>query len=380
MQDFYFTYPVRIYFGDKALKRAEHEFDKIASRVLLVYGKGSIKRNGLYDEIIALLRSKNKEIVEFKDVMPNPTYAKVLEGIKIAKENKIDFILAVGGGSVIDCAKVIATGACYEEDLWEMEFNKKIIPQRSLPLGAILTAAGTGSEMNDIGVITNDAVGIKKGMKVKAPLFSILDVGYTLSLKRRQLFSGAFDTLSHSLECYFGNSDRDCVSDDIALAIAKNCVMNIYHLLNDENDLIARRNLMWDSAMAENGLTKIGKDLDFMTHKMEHQLAVYTDCNHGEGLAIIQPAYYEYIKDKASEKMLKMSKVVFDKNTIDEGLKAFRKLIKDMGLPASFKELRSRVTIDDEILEKVASSVSIVTTVPYVLNREEILEILKSCR
>ena len=132
--------------------------------------------------------------------------------------------------------------------------------------------------------------------------------------------------------------------------------------------------------MAENGLTKIGKDLDFMTHKMEHQLAVYTDCNHGEGLAIIQPAYYEYIKDKASQKMLKMSKVVFDKNTVDEGLKAFRKLIKDMGLPASFKELRSRATIDDEILEKVASSVSIVTTVPYVLNREEILEILKSCR
>ena len=379
MKDFIFSYPVRIYFGDGALDKAQSEFDQIQDKVLLVYGEGSIKRNGLYDKVTSLLKEKGKEVVEFSGVMPNPTYQKVLEGASLAKKEKVGFVLAVGGGSVIDCAKVIAASACYEEDLWQLQFERGLRSDRSLPVGAILTIAGTGSEMNDIGVITNENAMIKRGMKTKAPLFAVLDPSYTLTIPKRQLFAAAFDTLSHALEAYLGQSNKDNVSDDIALAIARNTVNNIEHLLEDFFDMDARRNLMWDSAMAENGLTKIGKELDFTSHKIEHQLAVFTDCNHGEGLALILPAYYAYIKEEAKVKLERIAKLVFDKDGAEEGLKALKELVEKMGLPSSFEELASKVKIDEALLNKVAASVTIVKTGPCLLDHEDILKILKNC-
>ena len=296
MKDFTYSYPTHVYFGKGALANAlKAELPAVAKKVLLAYGGGSIKKNGIYEEVTGLLQDLGKEVVEFTGIMANPTYAKVQEGAKIAKENGIDYILAVGGGSVIDCCKIVAAQAKTDKDLWEMEFVDHQFPQAVIPMGAVVTASGTGAEMNGGAVITNEAVTVKAGMGAAAPRFAVLDPFYTLSVPRMQVLSGAFDTLSHAMETYFGNSDSDNVSDDVALAIMKNTVVNMRRLLQNMDDLEARGNLMWDSAMAENGILKVGRLTDFQAHQMEHQLGAFTDCNHGQGLAVIHPSYYRFL-------------------------------------------------------------------------------------
>ena len=252
--------------------------------------------------------------------MSNPTYAKVQEGAQLAKKEHIDFILAVGGGSVIDCCKITAAQAKTDKDLWEMEMNDHKFPTDMIPMGAIVTASGTGAEMNGGAVITNEEKVIKAGMAAAAPRFAILDPAYTASVPRIQVISGAFDTLSHAMETYFGNSDQDNVSDDVALAIMKNTVVNMKRLIKNIDDMQARGNLMWDSAMAENGILKVGRVTDFQAHQIEHQLGAYTDCNHGQGLAVIHPAYYRCIIKDAPEKFTRFAKEVFGVQTAQEGV------------------------------------------------------------
>ena len=212
-------------------------------------------------------------------------------------------MVAYGGGSVIDCCKVIAAQAKTDEDIWQMEFEQHCFPQQPLPLGAIVTASGTGAEMNGGAVITNEALKMKTGVLAAAPRFAVLNPQYTMTVPAKQVISGAFDTLSHAMETYLGQSDTDNVSDDVALAIMRNTVVNIRRLLIDLNDIQARGNLMWDSAMAENGILKVGRLTDFQVHQIEHQLGAYTDCNHGQGLAVIHPAYYRHIVKDAEEKL-----------------------------------------------------------------------------
>ena len=296
MNKFTYSYPTKVYFGQKIVKKAfDEELPKVGKTIMLAYGGGSIKENGIYDEMITLLKKAGKEIVEFYGIMPNPTYAKVQEGAALVRERQVDFILAVGGGSVIDCCKIIAAQAKNEEDIWNMEFIQRKLPADAIPLGAIVTASGTGAEMNGGAVITNEALHIKTGVLGFAPRFAVLDPSYTLSVPSIQVISGAFDTLSHAMETYFGQSDQDNVSDDVALAVMRNTVINMRRLLADINDIQARSNLMWDSAMAENGILKVGRLTDFQVHQIEHQLGAYTDCNHGQGLAVIQPIYYRHI-------------------------------------------------------------------------------------
>lgn len=228
MNDFIFSYPTKVYFGKDALKKAAAEqLDAFGSNVLLAYGGGSVKRNGIYDEVMQVLKEHGKHVVEFSGIMSNPTYTKVQEGARLAKENKIDFILAVGGGSVIDCCKIVAAQAMSEEDIWEMEHSAHRFPQQAIPMGAIVTASGTGSEMNGGAVITNEDLNLKAGMGAFPPAFAVLDPAYTMSVPRMQVLSGAFDTLSHAMETYLGNSDEDNVSDDVALAIMRNTVVNM---------------------------------------------------------------------------------------------------------------------------------------------------------
>lgn len=334
MNHFVFSYPTKVYFGKNSTPNAlQEELEPAGKTVMLAYGGGSVKKNGIYDEISSILCKMGKKIVDFPGIMSNPTYAKVQEGATLARENGVDYILAVGGGSVVDCCKIVAAQAKTEKDLWEMEFVERQFPTDAIPIGAIVTASGTGAEMNGGAVITNEEKKLKTGMLALAPRFAVLDPAYTLSVPRMQVISGAFDTLSHAMETYFGNSDQDNVSDDLALAVMRNTVVNMHRLLIDMSDLEARGNLMWDSAMAENGVLKVGRFTDFQVHQIEHQLGAYTDCNHGQGLAVIHPVYYRHILKDAEEKFNRFAKAVFHVESAEKGLDALSDFIRRVAFP-----------------------------------------------
>lgn len=380
MDEFTFTYPTKVYFGEGiAQKVLKPELEKVGKTVMLACGGGSVKKNGIYDEMRGILEEAGKEIVDFSGIMPNPTYAKVQEGAALAKENHVDFILAVGGGSVVDCCKVISAQAKLDEDIWTMEYTSYKFPTEGIPIGAVVTASGTGAEMNSGAVITCEDKMWKGPILGTAPSFAILDPAYTASVPKMQVLSGAFDTLSHAMETYFGNSDQDNVSDDVALAVMRNTVVNMKRLLEDIDDMQARGNLMWDSAMAENGMLKVGRLTDFQAHQIEHQLGAYTDCNHGQGLAVIHPAYYRHILKDAQEKFTRFAKVVFGKYTAEEGIEALVDFIRECQLPEKLSELRSNTEITPEILRKVADTCNIIKCGPRELDWDEIYEILVEC-
>ncbi len=380
MQSFIYEYATKVYFGEGAVK--EHLKEAVSGygeKVMLAYGGGSVKKNGIYDEVTSILESAGKKVTDFSGIMSNPTYAKVQEGAALAKKEGIDFILAVGGGSVIDCCKIIAAQAKTDQDLWEMEMTRHQFPKEVLPMGAIVTASGTGAEMNGGAVITNEEKVIKAGMAAAAPRFAFLDPSYTASVPRMQVISGAFDTLSHAMETYFGNSDQDNVSDDVALAIMRNTVVNMRRVLKDQEDFEARGNLMWDSAMAENGILKVGRVTDFQAHQLEHQLGAYTDCNHGQGLAVIHPAYYRHVVKDAEEKFRKFGEEVFGTKTAEESVEALAAFIKECGLPTRMGELKSKIEITPEVLRKVADTCNVILCGPRKLGRDEIYDILMEC-
>ena len=380
MNNFIFSYPTKVYFGEGSAKEAfQQELPKMGTRVMLAYGGGSVKKSGVYDELKGMLTQDGKEVVDFSGIMPNPTYEKVQEGAKLAKEQKVDFILAVGGGSVIDCCKVISAQAVTEEDIWSMEYTKGKFPTEGIPMGAVVTASGTGAEMNSGAVITCEDKLWKEPIVGMAAAFAILDPSYTATVPKMQVLSGAFDTLSHGMETYFGQSDQDNVSDDVALAVMRNTVVNMRRLISDPQDMQARSNLMWDSAMAENGILKVGRLTDFQAHQIEHQLGAYTDCNHGQGLAVIQPVYYRHILKDAPEKFTRFAQEVFQKETAEEGLEALQSFIKECGLPTRLSELKSRVEITPSVLRRVADTCNIIKGNPRELDRDEIYEILCEC-
>ena len=380
MNKFTFSYTTRVYIGEGSAAQAfSAELGKVGETVMLAYGGGSVKKNGIYDEMKTLLEKAGKNVVDFSGIMSNPTYAKVQEGAALAREQGVDFILAVGGGSVIDCCKVISAQATLEEDIFNMEYGKGKFPTAGIPMGAVVTASGTGAEMNPGAVITYEEKKWKGPIFGTAASFAVLDPAYTMSVPPMQVLSGAFDTLSHAMETYLGASDEDNVSDDVALAVMRNTVVNMRRLLKDINDLQARSNLMWDSAMAENGILKCGRLTDFQAHQMEHQLGAYTDCNHGQGLAVIHPAYYRHIVKDAPEKFTRFAKVVFGVDTAEAGLTALEDFIKECGLPTQMSQLKSTVEITPEVLRQVADTCNIIKCNPRQLDREEIYQILMEC-
>lgn len=380
MNEFTFTYPTKVYFGEGAAKKAlAAEAPAVGTTVMLAYGGGSIKANGIYDEVKGILEEAGKEVVDFSGIMPNPTYAKVQEGAALAREKKVDFILAVGGGSVIDCCKVISAQAKADQDIWEMEYGSGRFPADGIPMGAVVTASGTGAEMNSGAVITCEDKNWKGPIVGSSARFAVLDPGYMASVPRMQVISGAFDTLSHAMETYLGHSDEDNVSDDVALAIMKNTVVNMRRLLADVNDMQARGNLMWDSDMAENGILKVGRVTDFQCHQIEHQLGAYTDCNHGQGLAVIHPAYYRHIAKDAEEKFVRFGQEVFGVDTAEKAVDALADFVKECGLPTKLGELKSKVEITPEILRSVADTCNIIKCNPRELSRDEVYDILMEC-
>ena len=380
MNRFTFTYPTKVYFGEDTLAQAlSQELPRMGRTVMLAYGGGSLKKSGIYDMLKNLLTQAGKEIVDFSGIMPNPTYTKVQEGAALAKERGVDFILAAGGGSVIDCCKVISVQAMTNEDIWDMEYKSGKFPAAGIPMGAAVTASGTGAEMNAGAVITYEKKMWKGPIVGTSASFAVLDPSCTATVPPMQVISGAFDTLSRAMETYLGNSDEDNVSDDVALAIMKNTVVNMRRLLVNSSDMQARGNLMWDSAMAENGILKVGRLTDFQAHQIEHQLGAYTDCNHGQGLAVIHPAYYRHILKDAKEKFTRFAKEVFGKNTAEEGLAALTAFIEECGLPTKLGGLQSKTAITPQLLRQVADSCNIIKTGPRELSRDEIYKILCEC-
>lgn len=351
---------------------------------MLAYGGGSVKKSGVYDEVAGRLKSFGKEVFDFAGIMPNPTYEKVQQGAKFIKENNIDFIVALGGGSVIDCCKIISSQACTDEDIWQMEFLKGKLPLNQLPMGAVVTASGTGAEQNAGAVITNEKLKIKTGVFGAHYDFAVLNPRYTLSLPMKQVISGAFDTFSHCMETYFGTGGDYNLSDDINEAVMRSVIKNIRAVIKDNQNLDARSELMWASAMGENGILKIGRKTDFECHQMEHQLGAYTNCNHGEGLAVLQPVYYRHIYKHGLKKFRQFAVNVWginadsktDEEIALEGIDALADFIKEIGLPVKFSEMGIDESVD---LKAVADSCSIVPDACKKMTHEEILEIFKEC-
>lgn len=385
MNDFIYSYPTKVYFGKGAAEKAlSHELTGTGKTVMLAYGGGSVKKSGVYDEICGYLKKQGKEIVDFSGIMPNPTYRKVQEGAALAKEKKVDFILAVGGGSVIDCCKIIAAQAVTEEDIWKMEFTDHIYPTEYLPMGAVVTASGTGAEMNNGAVITNEETRQKTGVLGASARFAVLDPAYTMFLPEKQVVSGAFDTLSHCMETYFGRPEELNLSDEIAEAVMRNVIRNLRVLKKNMKDMGARSELMWASAMGENGILKIGKVTDFQAHQIEHQLGAYTDCNHGQGLAVIHPVLYRHIYKDGVKQFARFAEQVWgirtegktEQELAEAGIRALADFIREIGLPSTLGEMGIS---DKEMLRKVADTCNITAGCCKKLSREEIYEILEEC-
>lgn len=386
MNNFIFQNSTKVYFGRGCVKEYLACLTKDAQTVLLGYGGGSIKRNGVYDEITSILKKAGKTIVEFSDIMSNPTYAKVQEGAKLARENHVDMVLAVGGGSTMDCCKAVCLAAQYEGDIWEdFWIHPGVIDFDPLPLGVVVTVAGTGSECNGGAVITNEKKKVKTGRDYPAlnPRFALMDPTYTFSVPRKQMVSASFDILSHIMETYFSKPDEDNVSDDIMEGLMKSVVRNLRAAIENPQDYTARSNLMWDATMAENRMIKMGKRCDFQCHNMKHQLGAFTDCNHGCGLAVLHPVYYRHIYKEGLSKFVRFAKnvwgIVQENKTEEElalaGIQALADFIREIGLPATLKEL----DVNQSQLKEIADSCSISQGSYKVMTHEEILEIFQEC-
>lgn len=386
MNNFIFQNATKVYFGKGCVKEYLACLTKKANTILLAYGGGSIKQNGVYDEIVGVLNETGKTIVEFSGIMSNPTYAKVQEGAKLARENKVDMILAVGGGSVMDCCKAVSLAARYEGDIWEDFWAQPgVIDFEPLPLGVIVTVAGTGSECNGGAVITNQEKKIKTGRDYPAlnPRFALMDPTYTFSVPKGQMVSGGFDILSHIMETYFSEPNEDNVSDDIMEALMKNLVRNLRAAIQNPEDYTARSNLMWDATMAENRVIKMGKKCDFECHNMEHQLGAFTNCNHGCGLAVIHPVYYQHIYKAGLPKFVRFAQNVWGipcegkshEELAQAGIKALADFIKEIGLPTTLKELG----VKKDQLKEIADSCGISQGSYKIMTHEEILRIFQEC-
>ncbi len=384
MNNFIYENKTKVYFGKGGVKEylcciLKHYGDN----VMLAYGGGSVKKNGIYDEIVGILNGAEKNVTEFSGIMSNPTYAKVQEGAELVKNNNVSLIIAVGGGSVIDCCKIVSAQAKLDEDIWETETVKKDFPTEFIPMIAVVTASGTGSEMNAGAVITNEDKKIKCGLFGAQADFAFLDPDYTMSVPFGQVISGAFDTLSHAMETYFGKPDENNLSDDLSEAVMRSVIKNMRILMKNHDDYEARSELMWASSMAENGILKIGKTTDFQAHQIEHQLGAYTDCNHGQGLAVIHPVLYRHIYKDGASRFARFAENVWEiagngsaEDTALAGIKALSDFIKEVGLPTTFTKMGIPKDTD---FKAIADSTSITAGCCKKLSHEEIFEILKEC-
>lgn len=360
-----FTYynPTKIYFGKGSLGNLSEELANYGKNILLLYGRGSVKKSGLYDKVTKILSDAGKKVTELPGIKSNPTYNQLKEGASLVRENDIDLILAVGGGSVIDCAKGISVSAYAEGDPWEKYWiNFEKVDNKIVPVASILTMAGTGSEMNGGSVITNEEKMLKNGRVFDPdvyPKFSILDPEYTFTVPVYQMASGIFDTFSHLCEQYFSGDD-DNVTDYIIEGLLRSLIVSAKKAMENKEDYEARSNIMWCATVALNTLCGLSKETDWEVHMIEHQIGAYTDCAHGAGLAAISPAYYEYIYKFGKPKFRRFAENVWgidtgnmtDDEAAMSGIGALTDFIKMLGLPVNISELG----VTEDMLSKIAES------------------------
>lgn len=382
IHDFMYYNPTKIYFGKNSLKNLATELNNYGKNILLVYGKGAIKKIGLYDELIKILKDCGKNVTELAGINPNPRYTQVLEGGRLVRENNINLILAVGGGSTIDCSKAISVCAYCEGDPWERYYeNFEPVDNKIVPVASILTMTGTASEMNGGTVITNEEKKIKMGRVYPAnvyPKFSILNPEYTYSVPKYQMVSGVFDIMSHLLEQYFSGED-DNTTDYVIEGVLESLITATRKVLVNPEDYEARSNIMWCATLGLNTVTGLSKTQDWNVHNIEHQLGAYTDCAHGIGLAIISIPYYKHICKFGLDKFVRFAVKVWGVNSEDktkeqialEGIDKLADFIKEIGIPTTLREVGATA----EMLPLISESTSIGGGYKQ-MTKEEILQIL----
>ncbi|MDO5294404.1 MAG: iron-containing alcohol dehydrogenase [bacterium] len=384
MDNFIFNAYTKVYFGKGEMNQLPNEIHKYGTNVLLVYGGGSIKRNGIYSKALELLKDCN--VIELPGVEPNPKIESVRKGVTLCKENKIDVILAIGGGSTIDCSKVIGAGAYYEGDAWDLVTNPEKIT-KVLPIVTVLTIAATGSEMNKNAVISDPVTNEKLGTSsmLMIPQASFLDPEYLYTLPAKQTAAGTADIMSHIFENYFKEEVGAFVQDKFAEGLLKTCIKYCPVALKDPTNYEARANLMWASTMALNGLVGAGKPGPWICHPIEHELSAFYDITHGIGLAILTPRWMRYtLNEKTLELFVRYARNVWDIEEEDPFIASNMAIDKteqffiDCGIPMSLKELG----IDDTHFEEMAEKAVRIGGLEHAyvpLNKEDVIHILRKC-
>lgn len=382
--NFSYKNATKLYFGDDSLKYLHEELPKYGKNVQLIYGGGSIKKNGIYDAVVDILKKNGKNIIEDAGVMPNPTDEKLREGVKIARENNVDLLLAVGGGSCCDYAKAVSVSVHCDDDPWQKYFIRFEEPTcQIVPVGCVLTMAGTGSEMNGGAVITNHKENKKIGHvfgEEVMPKFSILNPKFTYSLPKRQMIAGIYDIFNHICEQYFSGTD-DNTSDYLAEALMKSLIHSSLIAVANPEDYEARSNIMWIATWALNTLIAKGKTTDWMVHMIGHAVSAYTDATHGMTLAAVSLPYYRHIMPYGLPKFKRFAVEVWgvnpvgktDEEVAKEGLSAMENWMKTLGLTMKISELGAT----EDMIEGMADKTFILTGGYKILTRDEVVSILR---
>ncbi|MBQ3416694.1 MAG: iron-containing alcohol dehydrogenase [Ruminococcus sp.] len=382
--NFSYKNATKLYFGDESLQYLNDELPKYGKTVQIIYGGGSVKKNGIYDAVVEILNANGKTIIEDAGVMPNPTADKLREGVKIARENKVDLLLAIGGGSCCDYAKAVSVSVNCDDDPWEKYYIRFEEPDCEIvPVGCILTMAGTGSEMNAGAVITNHEQKLKIGHvfgEEVMPKFSILNPKFTMSLPKRQMVAGIYDIFNHICEQYFSGED-DNTSDYLAEALMKSVIHSSLIAVDDPQNYEARSNIMWSATWALNTLISRGKTTDWMVHMLGQAVGAITDATHGMTLAAVSLPYYRTVMPFGLKKFVRFASEVWgvdpdgktDEEVANEGLLAMENWMKQLGVAMNLSELGVR----EDMIEAIADATIILDGGYKTFTRDEVVEVLK---
>lgn len=387
MRDFTFQNATKVIFGRGAEEKVGVETAALARKALLHFGGGSVRKSGLYDRIVASLAEAGVDVVALGGVKPNPRLSLVEEGIALCRREKVDAVIAVGGGSVIDSAKAIALGAPADVPLWDF-FEGKARPDRALPVGVVLTLPAAGSETSPVSVITNERGLYKKGFRngLLRPRFALLNPELTFTLPPEQTGAGAVDMLAHVMERYFTNERDVELTDRLCEATMRTIIANLPRALADPRDYAARAELMWASTIAHNDLLDTGREGDWASHKIEHELSALYDVAHGIGLAVVFPAWMSHVVDHDRSRFAQFAHRVWDVEpdffdpgrTAREGIARFVAFLRSCGLPTTLRELAIGDDRFGEMARKAVEAGPIGTFVP--LGEDDVRTILEGCR